>query len=85
MYSLEIKPTFDKSFSKIRDKIIKKQIWKKILQLKTIPRIGKKLVGNPFWSLRIAHYRVIYHIDENKKMIEILDVILRKHDYRELN
>jgi len=85
MYSLNIKPTFDNSFSKIKDKIIRKQIWKKILQLKTIPRIGKKLVGNPFWSLRISHYRVIYFIDENKKIIEILNVIPRKHDYRELN
>jgi len=50
MYELIIKEQFDKSFSKIKDLKIKKQIWAKILELKTMAPIGKKLVGNPYWS-----------------------------------
>ncbi len=48
MYELIIKEQFDKSFSKIRDVKIKKQIWNKILELKTRAPIGKKLVGSPY-------------------------------------
>lgn len=50
-----------------------------------MPLLGKKLIGNPYWSLRVGNYRVIYCIDENKKIIEILHVIPRKNDYREID
>ncbi|MEK6808656.1 MAG: type II toxin-antitoxin system RelE/ParE family toxin [Nanoarchaeota archaeon] len=65
--------------------MLKEQIWKKIQQLKIMPLLGKKLIGNPYWSLRVGNYRVIYCIDENKKIIEILHVIPRKNDYREID
>lgn len=45
MYELIIKEQFDKSFSKIKDVKTKRQIWNKILELKTRAPIGKKLVG----------------------------------------
>lgn len=84
MYSLDIKPTFEKSFSNIKDKITRKQIWNKIQHLKVRAPIGKKLVGNPYWSLRVGVYRIIYYINEKDKIIEILNVISRKFDYRGL-
>ncbi len=57
MYELIIKEQFDKSFSKIKDVKTKKQIWNKILELKTRAPIGKKLVANPYWSIHIGKIR----------------------------
>jgi hypothetical protein len=54
MYELIIKEQFDRSFSKIKDFKTKKQILTKILELKTMAPIGKKLVGNPYWSIHIG-------------------------------
>jgi len=80
MFSLVFTKQFDKSFSKIKDKIIKKQIWNKILELEKKAPLGKKLKANPFWSVHINKYRVIYEIKNDK--ITIADILQRKHDYR---
>ncbi|MEK6863926.1 MAG: type II toxin-antitoxin system RelE/ParE family toxin [Nanoarchaeota archaeon] len=82
MYPLIFTEKFDKSFSKIKDKIIKEQIWNKIKELEERAPLGKKLKGNPFWSIHINKYRVIYEI----RGIEIIvaDVLERKYDYREI-
>jgi len=82
MFSLVFTEQFDKSFSKIKDKTIKKQIWNKILELEKKAPLGKKLKANPFWSIHINKYRVIYQIKDNK--ITIADILQRKYDYREL-
>ena len=84
MYELIIKEQFDKSFSKIRDLKTKKQIWAKILELKTMAPMGKKLVGNPYWSIHIGKFRVIYILHKHSSEIEIVDILSRKHDYREI-
>jgi len=84
MYELIIKEQFDKSFSKIKDFKTKKQIWTKILELKTMAPIGKKLVGNPYWSIHIGKFRVIYVFHKHSSEIEIVDLLSRKHDYREI-
>jgi len=44
--------------------------------------LGKKLKANPFWSVHIQKYRLIYGIKDNK--ITIADILQRKHDYREI-
>jgi mRNA-degrading endonuclease RelE of RelBE toxin-antitoxin system len=84
MYELIIKEQFDQSFSKIKDVKIKRQIWNKILELKTRAPIGKKLVGNPYWSIHIGKFRVIYVFHKHSQEIEIVDILSRKHEYREI-
>jgi len=82
MFTLIFTEQFDKSFSKIRNKIIQKQIWKKILELEKHAPLGKKLFGNPYWSIHVNKYRIIYELKGNQ--VTIADILLRKFDYREL-
>ena len=82
MFTTIISTQFEKSFSKIKDNQIKKQIWKKINELELRAPIGKKLKGNPFWSIHINRFRLIYKIEGIE--IIILDILQRKHDYKEL-
>ena len=82
MYNLIFSKKKKKSFSKIKDKQIKKQIWKKIIELESRAPIGKKLKSNPFWSIHINKYRVIYTIEGVE--IIIADLLMRKHDYRKV-
>ncbi len=55
MYELIIKEQFDKSFSKMKDFKTKKQIWTKILELKTMAdrqKIGgKSILVNTYWKI----------------------------------
>lgn len=82
MFTIIFKEQFDKSFSKIKDIQIKKQIWNKVQSLKERAPIGKKLQGNSYWSLRLNRFRVIYEIKGNE--IFIADILERKHKYREV-
>lgn len=82
MNSLIFTEQFDKSFSKIKDKNVQKQIWNKIKELELRAPLGKKLKGNPYWSIHISRFRVIYEIRVNQ--ITIADILERKNDYREL-
>ncbi len=83
MFTLIFKEQFDKSFSKIKNNSDKKQIWKKVQQLKEHP-FGKKLVGNPYWSIHVGKYRVLYVLHSHAGEIEVVDILRRKHNYREI-
>jgi mRNA-degrading endonuclease RelE of RelBE toxin-antitoxin system len=80
MFDIIFTEQFDKSFSKIKDNVSKKQIWKKIQELEERAPMGKKLKGNPYWSLRVSRFRVIYLLEGNQ--ITVADVIERKRGYR---
>jgi mRNA-degrading endonuclease RelE of RelBE toxin-antitoxin system len=82
MNNLLFTEQFDKSFSKIKDKNIKSQIWNKIKELEFKAPLGKKLRGNSYWSIHVNKYRVIYEL--RFEQIIIIDILFRKHDYREL-
>lgn len=82
MNTLIFTEKFEKNFSKIKDKTIQKQIWNKIQELEQRAPLGKKLKGNPFWSIHVNQYRIIYQIAGST--VTIIDLLLRKHDYREL-
>ena len=82
MATLLISEQFDKSFSKIKDRIMQKRIWEKIIELENRAPIGKKLRGNPYWSIHVNRFRIIYEIKGTQ--ILVADVLERKHDYREL-
>ena len=84
MYELVFREAFEKSFSKIKDKETRSQIWKKIRQLEEFAPLGKHLVGQPYWSIHTGGYRVIYLFFKNENKVEIVDILERKHDYREL-
>ena len=82
MFALLLSEKFEKTFSKIDDKTIRKQIWIKIQELEQNAPFGKKLKGNPYWSIHVNKYRIIYELKGNQVLIA--DILQRKHDYREL-
>ena len=82
MHALLFSEQFEKSFDKIRDKSVQVQIWSKIKERETRAPLGKKLKGNPYWSIHVNKYRVIYKLKGNQ--IIIADILKRKHDYREV-
>jgi mRNA-degrading endonuclease RelE of RelBE toxin-antitoxin system len=47
-------------------------------------RVGKQLVGplEGTWSARRGSYRVLYEIDDSKKLVTVVDVDHRAHIYR---
>ena len=78
----------------IDDKVIKdlKKIdktWQsRILhKIKTVlaedPYRGKRLVGNlsPYWRLRVGDYRIIYEIEEERVIVEVIRIKHRKEVY----
>jgi len=82
MFTLIFTEQFDKSFSKIGYRIAQKQIWNKVCQLEKRAPLGKKLRGNPYWSMHVNRYRIIYELKGNQ--IILADILMRKFDYREL-
>lgn len=82
MFDILFTEQFEKSFSALRNTVVKKQIWNKILQLESKAPLGKKLMGNPFWSIHVNKYRIIYQM--KGKDIIIIDILQRKHGYREI-
>lgn len=81
MNTLLFTERFDSSFSRLKDKKMQRQIWKKILKLETLAPLGKKLKGNPYWSIHVGRCRIIYQMDG--QVITVADLLLRKHGYRE--
>ena len=83
MFILHYKPLFYKDLDKVvKDKLVRKQIIDKTLELENRAPIGKKLQGNPFQSIHVGKFRVIYEIKENE--IEFLRILPRKYGYREI-
>ena len=83
MFTLFFKPSFYKDLEKtVKDKIIRKQIINKTLKLEKRAPIGKKLKSNPFWSIHVGKFRIIYEIKGNK--VYLLRILPREHDYKEI-
>ena len=85
MYDLEFEKDFIKAFSKIKNKVIRKQIYSKLKELKLRVPIGKKLHNNIYWSLKVNQYRIIYKFDNKIKIVFIINILNRKNDYKELD
>ena len=81
-YDLIFTQQFEKVFSKLKDRALEEQIWKKLKELEQKAPLGKKLKENPYWSIHINRYRVIYELRTSQ--ILIINLLERKHDYREL-
>ena len=42
------------------------------------------MVGYDFYKARVGNYRIVYHVDDAKKQIEIILIGDRKNIYKEL-
>ena len=83
MFKLVFREAFSKSFKRL-EKSIQTQVKNKILKLKQNRFIGKKLSGYPYWSIHIGKFRVIYQVHQREMKIELIEILQRKHDYKEL-
>ncbi|MFA4957894.1 MAG: type II toxin-antitoxin system RelE/ParE family toxin [Candidatus Methanoperedens sp.] len=68
------------------DRSIAKRIFKKVTQLGENPLIFDvtKIVGEPYYRLRVGDYRVIFDIQNDKLRIIILKAGHRKNIYNRL-
>jgi len=64
------------------DRSVANQIFQKVTQLKENPcRNVKRIVGSPFFRLRVGDYRVIIDIQESTLRVLILKIGPRKKIY----
>lgn len=73
---------FTKRFRRL-PKSVKVRVRQRIIELGENPYMGIRLVGelSGYWKDRVGKYRIVYQIDESKKMIVMYDVDLRKRVY----
>jgi len=82
MYGVELTKIAEKHLHKL-----KKDIQSRIIsalercKVRPYPHI-KKLVGNPYFGLRVGDYRVILDIKRDKLIILVIDVGHRKNIYK---
>jgi mRNA interferase RelE/StbE len=83
-YKLVIKKSAAKALEALPNKFVK-PITSAILDLANTPRPTgcKKLKGKQtdIWRIRVGNYRVLYEIDDEVRIIDILDVGHRKDIY----
>ena len=82
MYQLIYSEEAFKQLKKL-DKEIQKRIISTLerIRIRPYPHI-KKLVGSPYFRLRVGDYRIILDIKENKLLIFIIEVGHRKNIYK---
>ena len=82
MYSIEFSKTAEKQLLKLDDGI-KTRIISNIGRIKIRPySYVKKLVGSPYFRLRVGKYRIILDIKEDKLIIFVIEVGHRKNIYK---
>ena len=82
MYSVELTNTAKKQFSKLNN-ILKKRIVANLARSRVRPYAHiKKLVGGPYFRLRVGDYRLILDIKDNKLIILVLELGHRKQIYK---
>ena len=82
MYTLIYTDEFFKQIKKL-NKDAQKRIISTLerIRIRPYPHL-KKLVGNPYFRLRVGDYRVILDIKENKLIIYVLEVGHRRNIYK---
>ena len=77
-----VTPRAEKHLLKV-PKTERKKIQKKLLLLKVNPFIGKKLSGEfkGKYSLKVWPYRIIYWINDKKKVIYVISILHRQGAY----
>ncbi len=82
-YSIEVKPSAKKELEALPDPVLSR-IVRKLESLADNPRPAgcKKLKGyREQWRVRIGDWRVVYLIDETKKLVSILRIAHRREVY----
>jgi mRNA interferase RelE/StbE len=64
-----------KAYDRVRDEI-------RLEGQNSRPSTCVKLTGREGWRIRVGDYRIIYEIDDKKKIVTVLHVGLRKDVYR---
>jgi mRNA interferase RelE/StbE len=82
MYTLVYAEEFLKQMRKL-DKGTQKRIISTLdrIKIRPYPHV-KKLVGNPYFRLRVGNYRVILDIKEDKLIIYVLEIGHRRSIYK---
>ena len=83
-YDVELMPSAQKDLDEFRGKLIIR-IEKIVLGLYDNPRPhnSRKLVGSaPKWRIRTGDYRILYEIDERRKVVKVYRIAHRKDVYR---
>ncbi len=84
MYNVEFSKIAEKQFYKL-EKNIQIRVISALERIRVRPNSHvKKLVGNPYFSLRVGDYRVILDIKENKLIIFVIEVGHRRDVYKKL-
>jgi mRNA interferase RelE/StbE len=82
-YVLDIKPSARKELENLSDSLIAR-LASKIDSLAADPRPSgcRKLRGyKDFWRIRVGEYRVVYIIDDDRKMVSVTRVAHRRDVY----
>ncbi|RLI39069.1 type II toxin-antitoxin system RelE/ParE family toxin [Candidatus Bathyarchaeota archaeon] len=72
---------FERSFRKL-EQAVRERVLSRVRELADNPYIGRRLATRPVWYIRVGDYRVFYHIDEERKLITLIDVAHRRAAYR---
>lgn len=82
MFEVEFSILAQKQFNKL-DSSIQIRIISTLKRVRIRPYAHvKKLVGNPYFRLRVGNYRVILDIQEDKLIIFVIEVGHRKNIYK---
>jgi mRNA interferase RelE/StbE len=83
-YDVELTPAAQKDLDEFRGKLLMR-FENLVLGLCDNPRPhnSRKLAGGaPKWRIRTGDYRILYEIDERRKMVKIYRIAHRKDVYR---
>ena len=83
MYEIEFSINAEKQLLKL-EKDLQKRVISALerIRIRPYPYV-KKLVGNPYFRLRVGDYRVIIDIQENKLLILVIEIGHRKNIYQD--
>ena len=82
-YTIRIKRSAEKEMDRLSDKVFRR-ISEAILRLESDPRPAgsKKLRGVQDYRLRVGQYRILYSVDDGRRVIVISAVGHRREVYR---
>jgi mRNA interferase RelE/StbE len=82
-YTIILRRTAEKELNRLPEKV-HQRITRKLLELENGPRPHgvQKLHGNSGYRIRIGDYRVLYLIDDEARIVEVLAVGHRREVYR---
>jgi mRNA interferase RelE/StbE len=81
-YTVALLREFVKQFRRL-PKDVRLRVRRRVTELSENPYLGLKLVGElaGYWKDRVGKYRIIYKVDDDRKLIILYDVDLRKRIY----